>query len=263
MIDVLLVDDQAFVGAAVGRLLAGERDIVLHYCGDPREAMLTANRIRPAVILQDLVMPDIDGLTLVGLFRRNRPTAGTPVIVLSGTDDPETRARAAAEGAVDYLVKLPDKATLVACIRRHAGGATAAAADEPASARAPSAARQPDTDATLDPGPLEAFREADAASGVDFTGTLIDEFMREAASQVRLLREAAAGGDTAALRATAHSLKGSSLTMGARRLAALCARTEARQGETVDAAALVTEIDREFLRVSDALAAARRKWDHT
>jgi 1-aminocyclopropane-1-carboxylate deaminase/D-cysteine desulfhydrase-like pyridoxal-dependent ACC family enzyme len=44
-------------------------------------------------------MPDIDGLTLLRLFRANPPTSGTPVIVLSGNDDAETRTRALAEGA--------------------------------------------------------------------------------------------------------------------------------------------------------------------
>jgi two-component system chemotaxis family response regulator WspR len=118
---VLLVDDQRLVGAAVGQLLAAEPDIELHCCLQAVDAVATANQIVPDVVLQDLVMPDIDGLTLVRLFRENRLTAGAPVIVLSGNDDAATRARALAEGAADYLVKLPAKADLIACIRRHAG----------------------------------------------------------------------------------------------------------------------------------------------
>ncbi len=81
---VLLVDDQAFVGAAVGRLLATEHDIGLHCCRNALDAIAVANQLNPTIILQDLVMPDIDGLTLVRLFRANPPTAETPVIVLSG-----------------------------------------------------------------------------------------------------------------------------------------------------------------------------------
>ena len=67
-------------------------------------------------------MPDIDGLTLVGLYRTNPQTATTPIIVLSGNDDAASRANALAAGADDYLVKLPKKAALVECIRRHASG---------------------------------------------------------------------------------------------------------------------------------------------
>ena len=51
-------------------------------------------------------------------------TARTPIIVLSGNEDADTRTRALAAGADDYLVKLPSKADLLACLRRHAAGGT-------------------------------------------------------------------------------------------------------------------------------------------
>ena len=59
---VFLVDDQAMVAHAVRRLLADLPDIDLHYCSDPIEAIKEVNEIRPSVILQDLVMPSINGL---------------------------------------------------------------------------------------------------------------------------------------------------------------------------------------------------------
>src|SRR5579862_2678242 len=116
---VLLVDDQAMVAQAVARLLADLPDIDLHYCSDPIEAISDANKIKPTVILQDLVMPSIDGLDLVGLFRANRGTADTPIIVLSSEDNSEVKRQAFAAGANDYLVKLPDKIELIARIRYH------------------------------------------------------------------------------------------------------------------------------------------------
>jgi PleD family two-component response regulator len=121
---VLLVDDQRFVHLVVSRLLASEPDIQLHGCEDATAAIGEANLVKPAVILQDLVLPGIDGLTLVRLFRSNPATAATPIIVLSGNDDPESRAQASAAGADDYMVKLPAKNDLVARIRVHAGRAT-------------------------------------------------------------------------------------------------------------------------------------------
>src|SRR5579862_4042239 len=93
---VLLVDDQSLVGAALGLLLESESDIELHCCLWAVNAIALANQIAPTIVLQDLVMPEIDGLTLMRSFRTNPPTAGTPVIVLSGNDDPATRARALA-----------------------------------------------------------------------------------------------------------------------------------------------------------------------
>lgn len=116
---VLLVDDQAIVAHAVRRLLADLPDIDLHYCHDPTEAINDADKIKPSVILQDLVMPSIDGLDLVRLFRANPSTAETPIIVLSSEEDSEIKSRAFAAGANDYLVKLPDKIELIARIRYH------------------------------------------------------------------------------------------------------------------------------------------------
>jgi len=114
---VLLVDDQAMVNEAVRRALANQPDITLHYCGDAREAVSMANQVQPTVILQDLIMPGIDGLTLLSRYRANEPTRDTPIIVLSTTDDPKVKGQAFALGANDYLVKLPDKIELVARIR--------------------------------------------------------------------------------------------------------------------------------------------------
>lgn len=116
---VLLVDDQPMVAQAVSRLLAGLRDVDLHYCSDPIEAIKEANSIKPSVILQDLVMPSIDGLDLVRLFRANPGTTETPIIVLSSEDDAEVKSQAFAVGANDYLVKLPDQIELIARIRYH------------------------------------------------------------------------------------------------------------------------------------------------
>src|SRR5688500_11413447 len=78
-VTVLLVDDQAIVGEAVRRMLAPEKDIVFHFCSDPTKAIETANQLEPTVILQDLVMPDIDGLTLVRFFRGNPKTRDIPL----------------------------------------------------------------------------------------------------------------------------------------------------------------------------------------
>src|SRR5204862_2993715 len=75
---VLLVDDQAMVCEAVRRALANQTDIDFHYCSDARDAIATANQIKPTVILQDLVMPGIDGLTLVSQFRANPSTRDIP-----------------------------------------------------------------------------------------------------------------------------------------------------------------------------------------
>jgi signal transduction histidine kinase len=116
---VLLVDDQAMVCEAVRRALANQTDMDFHYCADAREALAVANQIKPTVILQDLVMPGIDGLTLLSQYRASPGTKDIPIIVLSTNENPQVKGQAFALGANDYLVKLPDKIELIARIRYH------------------------------------------------------------------------------------------------------------------------------------------------
>lgn len=121
-IRVLLVDDQAIIGATVRRMLAPESDITLQFCQDPTCAISNAVEWSPTVILQDLVMPDIDGLDLVRFFRAHPQLKDIPLIVLSSREEAVTKAEAFAIGANDYLVKLPDRVELVARIRYHSKG---------------------------------------------------------------------------------------------------------------------------------------------
>ena len=119
-ITVLLIDDQSIIGEAVRRLVAPEQDIAFHYCSDPIQAFIVAKACHPTVILQDLVMPQMDGLLLVKFLRSNDvPTHHIPLIVLSSKEEPTIKAQAFELGANDYLVKLPDRVELIARIRYH------------------------------------------------------------------------------------------------------------------------------------------------
>jgi len=119
---VLLIDDQKIVGETVRRMLAEEENLEFRYLDDPTQAMKIAAEWEPTVILQDLVMPQLDGMTLVKFFRANPATMYIPMIVLSSREEPVTKAEAFAVGANDYLVKLPDKIELIARIRYHSNG---------------------------------------------------------------------------------------------------------------------------------------------
>jgi two-component system, chemotaxis family, response regulator WspR len=117
---VLLVDDQAIVAEAMRRLLTEAPEIQLIHCADVAKALPTAHQVRPSVILQDLVMPEADGFTLVRFFKADPATAAIPIIVMSSKEDPRDKSRAFELGAADYVVKLPDRVELVARIRAHA-----------------------------------------------------------------------------------------------------------------------------------------------
>jgi two-component system chemotaxis family response regulator WspR len=116
---VLLVDDQSIVAEAIRRMLADQPDIAFHHCADVALALPTARKVGPTVILQDLVMPDTDGFTLVRFFRSDPDTVNIPIIVLSSKESPRDKSRAFELGANDYLVKIPEQIELIARVRAH------------------------------------------------------------------------------------------------------------------------------------------------
>jgi len=116
---VLLVDDQPMVAEGIRRMLEGEENIDFHYCQEPDKALEMAIEVKATVILQDLVMPDVDGMTLMRFYKSHPETKNIPVIVLSSKDDAEIKSDAFASGANDYLVKLPEAIELIARINAH------------------------------------------------------------------------------------------------------------------------------------------------
>lgn len=118
-IKVLLIDDQPMVGEAIRRALINEPNLEFHYCANPAEAMAIAREFKPTVLLQDLVMPGVNGLDLVRQYRADPATNGIPIVVLSSREEPTIKSDAFKAGANDYLVKLPDQIELIARIRYH------------------------------------------------------------------------------------------------------------------------------------------------
>lgn len=116
---VLLVDDQQFMVEAIRRMLADCTDIEFHACTDPTLAEQTALEVLPTVILQDLMMDETDGMTLVQLYRNNSALREVPVVMLSAMEEPETKVQAFKLGANDYVVKLPSALELAARVRYH------------------------------------------------------------------------------------------------------------------------------------------------
>jgi len=99
---VLLVDDDAAIRRAVGAGLELEGFRVVRASGG-RAALAANESVRPAVILLDIAMPDLDGIEVLGRLRG----AGddVPVCVLSARDEVEDRVRGLEAGADDYVVK--------------------------------------------------------------------------------------------------------------------------------------------------------------
>ncbi len=117
---ILLIDDEEVTERLLHQILKHETDLELHFCPDPVQAIQMAETIRPVLLLVDLLMPEVDGITLIRRFRNRRSFSQLPIIMLSSEEDPYIKAQAFAAGANDYLVKLPSKVEMIARLRLHA-----------------------------------------------------------------------------------------------------------------------------------------------
>jgi two-component system KDP operon response regulator KdpE len=98
---ILIVEDDAETRAALVREL-GSRGYRLEEAADGESALQHWRARRPDVVLLDLGLPDIDGLTVIGRMRRE---AGTPIVILSGRYEEREKVAALERGADDYVTK--------------------------------------------------------------------------------------------------------------------------------------------------------------
>jgi DNA-binding NarL/FixJ family response regulator len=122
-IRILLVDDHAVVREGLRTFLALQDGFeVVGEAADGEAAIMTAERLRPDVILMDLVMPRLDGVGAMRELRRRLPASR--VIVLTSFVDDERLLPAIRAGAAGYLLKNVDPPELARAIRAaHAGQA--------------------------------------------------------------------------------------------------------------------------------------------
>jgi CheY-like chemotaxis protein/two-component sensor histidine kinase len=112
---LLLVDDDPDMHDLLRRQLAGG-DINLESAYSSDEGLQKARRIKPDVVLLDVIMPGNDGWYFLRQFRREPDLAAIPVILLSIVDD---RAFAVSMGATDYLLKPVLRSELIEMVAAH------------------------------------------------------------------------------------------------------------------------------------------------
>ncbi len=124
MIKVLLVDDQAMVREGFGALLAAQPDIVVvGGAADGEEAVSAARRHDPGVVLMDIRMPKLDGLSATRRMLDVPPGTHRPrVLMLTTFDLDEYVFEALRAGASGFLLKDAPSADLVHAIRVVAAG---------------------------------------------------------------------------------------------------------------------------------------------
>ncbi len=132
MIHILLADDHALIRNSLSRMLATQDDFeVVGIATNGQEALEMVSEHSPDVVLMDLHMPVVDGVTAIETVTRDHPDVA--VIALSAFEEPTQVTAALAAGAQGYLIKDVEPEVLFAGIRAALTGGVPA---EPASRRA-------------------------------------------------------------------------------------------------------------------------------
>lgn len=108
---VLCIDDE---DAILGILEAGLSELGYNVLTamSPKKAVQALKDNNVDVIVMDIMMPDLDGITFTREIHADPKTSHIPIVICSGLDDPATLNDAMLFGAVDYLVKPVDMGAL-------------------------------------------------------------------------------------------------------------------------------------------------------
>ncbi|MGY1643146.1 response regulator [Geodermatophilus sp. SYSU D00703] len=121
MIEVLVVDDHALMRSGLAGLIAAAEDMrVVGTAGDGAEAVAAVARLSPDVVLMDLSMPVMDGVTATRRILEENPDV--EVLVLTSFSDQQRVVEALDAGAGGYVLKDTEPADLLAAIRSTARG---------------------------------------------------------------------------------------------------------------------------------------------
>jgi PAS domain S-box-containing protein len=116
---ILLIDDDPQVHDLLGQMLSREGYRIEHATSGP-DALTMVQKVRPAAILLDIMMPQVDGWTVLSALKRDPNLASIPVIIVSMLDE---RPLGLSLGAAEFLTKPIDRPRLIETVKKYAGPA--------------------------------------------------------------------------------------------------------------------------------------------
>ena len=121
MATILLVEDNERNRKLVRTILEFRGYEVIE-CDDGAPSLELARAHKPALVLMDIQLPTMDGITALGRLRADPDTAEIPVVAVTASVTPGERDRVVAAGFNGYVSKPIDVATFGEMVDRHVGG---------------------------------------------------------------------------------------------------------------------------------------------
>jgi DNA-binding NarL/FixJ family response regulator len=154
-IRLVVADDHAVVRQGLRAFLSFDADLeVVGEARDGREALEMAGRLKPDVVLMDLLMPEMDGIAATAAIRREYPDV--EVIALTSVLEDASVADAVRAGAIGYLLKNASPQDLLRGIRAAAAGQVFLSPE--AAAQLVRQVRAPESPEPLTPREIEVLR---------------------------------------------------------------------------------------------------------
>lgn len=246
---VLVTEDNQVNRQFVTRVLE-KRGHTVSTAVNGRQAIDAIERLRPRtfdVVLMDVQMPELDGLSATGIIRERERPAGVhvPIVAMTAHAMAGDRDRCLAAGMDSYVAKPLRPQELVDAVEHAAERQPAAARDH----------RPLAVDMAFD---MDRARER-LGGDRRLLSEIISIFSAEAPVMMAAIRKTAADGDAEGLRRAAHALKGALGTLDAPRAFQTAQRVEdlARRGELADVASPLADLERDMMELARALALAQ------
>jgi phosphoserine phosphatase RsbU/P len=117
--DRILIVDDTLENIQVLGIMLRDREYQINVAQNGPAALELANKIRPDLILLDIMMPEMDGYEVCDRLKQNPDTSGIPVVFLTARTDTDSIVAGFEKGAVDYITKPFRKAELLIRVKTH------------------------------------------------------------------------------------------------------------------------------------------------
>lgn len=117
MARILICDDAAFMRMTLMKILEGAGHNVVAQAGNGEEAIQRYKEYHPDIVLMDITMPDMDGITATRGIRTIDPSA--TIIMVSAMGQQEKVFEAIGAGARDFIVKPFEASRIIQCIEKY------------------------------------------------------------------------------------------------------------------------------------------------